>query len=114
MDPGNYPSPNNWGGSGNEISSARVLPPLGTTAIALFQYDNYRGRMQVLTSSTSSLIPLHFNDKLDSFIIIGGHWTLYEHTSYAGKSVTYGPGQYTVSSLEDAGGSNRISSVKNN
>ena len=114
LDPGNHPSPSSWGGFGNRISSARALPPPGTTAIALFQYDKFWGRMLVRYDSSKSLIPLDFNDKLNSFIITGGRWTLYADVDYTGKSVTYGPGQYTVSSLKDAGGSNRISSVKKN
>lgn len=114
LNPGNYPSPSSWGGFGNRISSARALPPPYTTAIALFQYDNYWGRMLVLYDSSKNLIPLDFNDKVNSFIINGGHWTLYADVDYTGRSVTYGPGQYTLSALRNAGGGNRISSVKKN
>ena len=70
--------------------------------------------MLVLTGSSKSLPSLAFNDKLSSFIITGGRWTLYEHVSYKGRSVTYGTGQYTIPSLKGAGGNDKISSIKKN
>ena len=36
---GDYASPGKWGG--NVISSARALPPSGTSAIALFKDDGF-------------------------------------------------------------------------
>ena len=111
--PGSYSTPSNWGGTGNRISSARALPPKGTKAIVLFQHINYRGRMLVLYGSNSDLPVIDFNDKLSSFIIIGGHWTLYEHTKYQGRSVSLGPGKYTSpTALSGAGGNDKISSIK--
>ena len=77
------------------ISSARALPPPGTQAIALFQHGAYQGRMLVLYGSDPDLRAMtEFNDVLSSFIVIGGHWTLYEDTGYHGRSATFGPGDY--------------------
>ena len=113
VNPGSHSSASRWGGSGNRISSARALPATETKAIVLFQHTNYCGRMLVLYGSNSNLPAIDFNDQLSSFIIIGGHWALYEHTSYQGKSVTLGPGKYTsASALGGAGGNDKISSIK--
>ena len=113
LNPRSYSTPSYWGGTGNRISSARALPPKGTKAIVLFQHINYRGRMLVLYGSNSNLPAIDFNDQLSSFIIIGGHWTLYEHTKYQGKSVSLGPGKYnSATALGGAGGNDKISSIK--
>ena len=67
----------------------------------------------MLEGSNPNLPAIDFNDQLSSFIITGGRWTLYEHTSYQGKSVTLGPGQYTsASALGGAGDNDQISSIK--
>ena len=112
--PGGYPSPHNWGGTGNRISSARALPPKGTKAIALFQHSTYRGRMLVLYGSNSNLPHLNFNDQVSSFIVIGGSWTLFEHINYQGRHATFGPGQYSIHSLRGVGGNDKVSSVRKN
>ena len=113
VSPGSYSSPSRWGGSGNRISSARALPAKGTKAIVLFQYPYYRGRMLVLYGSNSNLLAINFDNQLSSLIITGGHWALYEHSSYRGKSVILGPGKYTsASALGGAGGNDKISSIK--
>ena len=113
LSPGSYSTPSYWGGTGNRISSARALPPKGAKAIVLFQHTNYRGRMLVLYGSNSDLPAIDFNDQLSSFIITGGHWTLYEHIKYQGKCVTLGPGKYTsATALSGAGGNDKISSIK--
>ena len=79
----------------------------------MFQDDDFKGHIVVLYDSESSLPSLDFNDVLSSFIITGGTWTLYPGTSYQGDPDTLGTGQYsTSSSLVDAGGNNKISSVK--
>lgn len=114
VNPGNYPSSNNWGGPGSSISSARALPAPGTKAIALFDDDEFRGRMALSYSTRSSLPGIDFNDRTSSFIITGGSWTLYSGTAFRGGSVTYGPGQYFKASLDRVGGVNVISSIKLN
>ena len=95
LNPGNYPSPKNWGGIANHISSARALPRKGKQAIVLFQHSNYRGRMLVLEGTTNNLPAIDFNDQLSSFIITGGSWTIFEHINCKGKHATVGPGQYS-------------------
>ena len=113
MNPGDYASPGKWGG--NVISSARALPLSGTSAIALFKDDGFRGRMLVLYDTSYGLTYVNFNNKLSSFIITGGRWTLYEHAKLkAGVSHYYGVGQDKKSSLSDVGGNDKISSVKKN
>ena len=105
--PGSYASPQTWGGSGNYISSARALPPKGTTAIMLFEHSDYRGRMVTLYSSHDDMPFLDFNDKISSIIVIGGYWTVYEHTEYRGHSQRIGPGHYPDPVL----GNDKISSI---
>ena len=96
VDPGNYPSSQSWGGPGNQLSSLRVLPPRGTSAIVLFEHPNFNGRMVVFYGSHSNLVNQAFNDKTSSFIITGTNsWTLYEHSDYMGNSRTFQPGHYS-------------------
>ena len=110
VNPGYYPSSIGWGENGNHISSARALPSEGTVAIALFQHDHFQGRMLVLYASNSHLPSLDFNDQITSFIITGGRWTLYQHSSYGGRSATFGLGQYPTA--PSSVGNDQISSVK--
>ena len=51
--PQNYSHSTEWGGHGNQILSARALPPNSPDleAIALFEHPNYGGRMVVLYST---------------------------------------------------------------
>ncbi len=108
---GYYASAPSWGGRGNRISSARALPPDGTTAILLFQKSNYLGRMSALYASNSHLPSLDFGDHVSSVIIIGGTWTLYQHSNYEGKSITLRPGEYASIHGTSLGGDS-LSSVK--
>ena len=94
LKPGRYPYPKRWGGVRNQISSARALPPKGKVAIVLFQHSYYRGRMLTLYTSNRNFLKLNFNDKMSSFIITGGRWTLYKHINYRGVRMTRGPGKY--------------------
>ena len=94
----------------NQFSAARVLPPPGTVAIAIFEHSNYNGRMVVLYDSIPNLSSVNFQDSMSSFIVIAGTWTLYEHPNYYGRSATYGPG--TKSSGPGSLGHDTLSSVK--
>ena len=85
-----------WGGAGNEMSSARALPPEGTDAIVLFEDGFFTGRMLVLYDSDSNLVNDAFNDKLSSFIVIGGSWTLFYHIEYRASGGTFTAGNYRV------------------
>ena len=91
---GYHSSAPKWGGAGNHISSARVLPPQGTTAIVLFQHTNFQGRMVVLTSSNNHLPSINFNDHVSSIIVTGGSWNVYEHTLFQGKWMRLNAGEY--------------------
>lgn len=109
---GYYASAPSWGGPGNQISSARALPPDGTTAIVLFQHDIYRGRMLVLYGSEPNFPFVNFGDHVSSVIVTGGTWTLYEHSNYQGRSSRLGPGEY--SNIHSSGvGGDSVSSVRN-
>ena len=84
--------------SNNILTAVYCLPTEGTPAIVLFEHDNYRGQMRVLTSSNPNLGS--FNDKVSSFIVTGGRWQLYTHENYQGSNVIRGQGLYpTPSSL---------------
>ena len=93
VDPGNYLSTFSWGQSDNQLTSLRALPPSGTRAIALFEYDNYEGRMLLLRESHSNFVDLRFDNIASSAIVLGGNWRIYEH-HYYGRSTTFGPGHY--------------------
>ena len=80
--PGHYNSATSWGGPGNQLTSARALPPRGTIAIVLFEHSTYTGRMTVLYSSTHSLSWMEFSNAASSAIVIGGTWRIYVDSSY--------------------------------
>lgn len=107
--PGDYKSASTWGGS-DHISSARALPPAGTEAIVLFHKSGFRGRMVVLYGSNGDLSSINFNERLSSFIITGGRWTLYRKKNYESNKGTYGTGLY--STLPRDVGNDEISSVR--
>ena len=94
LTPGNYPTTHTWGQGGNEIISARVLPPKGTKAFVIFQGSYYTNRMVVITSTKRDL-SMDFNGNVRSFIITGGKWTLYDGTNLKGNNETYS-GKMTV------------------
>lgn len=111
---GYYSSAPSWGGSGNRISSARVLPSQGTVAIVLFQHSYFKGRMIVLYGSNSHLhISENFGDTISSAIVLGGSWTLFQHAYFGGSSTTLGAGDYTTIHNFNVGGDS-VSSVRLN
>ena len=78
----------NCGGSGDHLSSARVLPPAGVKAIVLFEHYDYTGRMLILIKSLNYLSILVFSNRVSSIIVIGGTWKIYDHPNYQGLSQT--------------------------
>lgn len=108
---GYYSSAPSWGGHGNRISSARVLPKEGTVAIALFQHTNYQGRMLILTGSNDHLPNIDFNDAVSSIIVLNGKWRVYEHSQFNGRYSTIGRGEYPDIHSNHIGGDS-VSSVK--
>ena len=108
---GYFASAPGWGGSGNRISSARALPPSGTTAILLFDHANFSGRMLMLYASSSHLPTLDFSDHISSVIVTGGHWTLFQHTDYQGTHSAFGVGEYPNIHSTSVGGDS-VSSVR--
>ena len=90
----NYPSASSWSGLTDTLSSARVLPPAGTIAIALFEHCNFTGRMVILCRSNPNLHKQEFEDQVSSVIVIGGTWKIYEHRNYEGGSRRLPPGNY--------------------
>ncbi len=107
----NYSSSPSWGGPGDHLSSARVLPPAGTRAIALFDLNYYAGRMLVLYQSCSDLEDFAFNEQVSSYIIIGGSWKLYLDKNFVGNYDSHGVGEYPVSHGAHIR-NNTVSSVK--
>ncbi len=94
LNPNNYRSASSWNGQTDTLSSARVLPPAGTIAIALFEHPNFTGRMIVLCRLNPNLHKLEFEDQVSSVIVIGGTWKIYEHRNYEGGSRRLPPGNY--------------------
>lgn len=88
LEPGNHPATHTWGVGGNSVGSARVLPPKGSKAIALFRWSDYTGRMVTIYNSKPDL-SMYFSGYFNSFILTGGKWTLYTDTNYNGDSLTY-------------------------
>ncbi len=109
LQPGDYSSPQTWGGPRNTISSARALQPRGTNAIAIFEHPYFCGAMTVLYNSHTYLPHIDFNDKISSVIVTGGSWSLFDHPSFTGVSVTRYTGTYPWSTLMD-----RVSSIRKN
>ena len=111
--PQKYSNFSQWGGTSNQISSARALPPNGTEAIALFLHTNYGGYMVVLQDSQPNLGSINFDHRLSSFIVTGGSWTLYDHANYQGRSSTIsGPKQHPHYPSQI--GNDQVSSVRKN
>ncbi len=107
----NYSSSPSWGGPGDHLSSARVLPPAGTHAIALFDLNQYAGRMLVLYQSSDDLEDFAFDNQVSSYIVIGGSWKLYLNKNFVGYYDSRGVGEYPIAygpQIRD----NTMSSVK--
>ncbi len=109
LKPGDYSSPPTWGGRGNTISAARALPPRGTKAIAIFEHPYFCGAMTVLYNSHTFLPHIDFDDIISSVIVTGGSWSLFDHPSFTGVSVTRTTGTYPWSYLND-----RVTSIRRN
>ena len=76
-----------------KLSSLRALPTNGTIAIALFDEENFEGRMEVLCSVESDLANRDFDDKARSAIAIRGNWKLHEDTGFQGTQFAVNAGQ---------------------
>lgn len=79
LNPGRYHSASKWGERGNHITLARALTSSRHKSNSPLQHSNYKGHMLVLSGSNSNLPAIDLNNQLSSFIITGGHWTLFEH-----------------------------------
>ena len=114
LSPQYYPSPSTYGDcGGNQLSSARAIPPLGVTGICLFEGEEYNGDMLCLYESTPSFNSNGFNDRTASVIVTGGTWKLYAGTSYRGASTEFVQGHYpslsdTAVGVNIASGAERI------
>lgn len=107
----NFSSAPSWGGPGDQISSARVLPPTGTRAIALFDLKRYAGRMVILYQSCDDLNKFTFSNRASSFIILGGSWKLYRDKNFAGLLGLRSNGEYPHT-IYTSIGDNTVTSVQ--
>ena len=80
-----------------KLSSLRALPTNGTIAIALFDEENFEGRMEILCSVESNLGNRDFDNKARSAISIKGNWKLHEDTGFQGTSFPVNTGQWVPS-----------------
>ena len=103
---------NGFGLGNDALSSVRCLPADGTEKMVLFQHDFYRGRIAVLSTSTSDLANEGFDDDVTSLIITGGTWQLHSGTNYQGSSVTLGQGRYPTASSISPIANDDLSSVR--
>ena len=81
--------------SSPKLSSLRTLPTNGTTAIALFNEEDFEGRMEILCfdESESDLGNRDFDNRARSVISIRGNWNLYEDTGFQGTKFVVNAGQ---------------------
>jgi hypothetical protein len=96
--PGEYSSPDQWGGKNDAISSVRPLAGNpGDAVIMLFADADYGGRMVAFTQSLSNFSTIDFNDTASSAIILGDTWYLYKDANFSGTTwpvnPTSGPAQ---------------------
>ena len=63
----------------------------------------------VLYESNSNLENVNFDDKVSSFIVIGGNWTLFYNIEYCGNGGTFTAGRYSRVAIDD-----EVSSVRKN
>jgi hypothetical protein len=98
----------------DSLSSVKV--PTGWR-VTLFKDADFEGSATVLTSSTSSLSSLNFDNATSSLVVEAaplGQVVLYTSTDYEGTSQVLAPGRHDVSTLKASGGvgDNSVSSLK--
>ena len=62
--------------------------------IILYEHSDFNGRSIIISSNISNLHRIGWGDRVSSFRILSGMWTLYVDVNYMHPMVTLGPGDY--------------------
>ncbi len=93
------------------IAAALIIAAGAASAqIAMYEHDNYGGRVVRASNSIANLSETGFNDKASSAVIRGGNWQLCVDSYFRGSCITLGPGEYR--SLSAMGLNDKLSSVR--
>ncbi|XP_038050835.1 epidermal differentiation-specific protein-like [Patiria miniata] len=108
----NFPDPNSWGGSNDQLSSLKKLDiNIGDeTKIVVYADGNFKGNSKPFESEVKDLSYYSFNDVISSVEVKSGTWVLYEHSNYKGRMYVLTKGSYANPS--DWGPNDTISSLR--
>lgn len=83
---------------------------LAGAQLALYEHDNFAGRVYRTSTTEANLQNVGFNDKASSVIVRNGRWQLCSDAEFRGQCVTLAPGEY--GNLRAMGLNDKMSSVR--
>jgi Beta/Gamma crystallin len=78
--------------------------------LALYENDNYGGRVFRTSTTVQNLSAVGFNDRASSVVVRNGRWQVCSDANFLGQCVTLEPGEYP--SLGSMGLNDKLSSVR--
>ncbi|XP_065123477.1 uncharacterized protein crybg1a isoform X2 [Paramisgurnus dabryanus] len=96
LEEGEYPNPEAMGllNSNCKISSVHTVGhEFSMPSITLHCKSNFRGRKIILTDGALNLSLVGMNGRVNSLLINGGIWVLYEYSNFHGRQVLLHPGE---------------------
>ncbi|XP_073725842.1 uncharacterized protein crybg1a isoform X2 [Misgurnus anguillicaudatus] len=96
LEEGEYPNPEAMGllNSNCKISSVHTVGhEFSMPSVTLHCKSNFRGRKIILTDGALNLSQVGMNGRVNSLLINGGIWVLYEYSNFRGRQVLLHPGE---------------------
>ena len=87
-----------------------ILAGAAQAQVALYENDNFSGRVYRSNTSVQDLGNVGFNDRASSVVVRNGRWQACSDADFRGQCVTLEPGEYP--SLRSIGLNDKLSSVR--
>ncbi|WP_342618363.1 beta/gamma crystallin-related protein [Rhodoferax sp. GW822-FHT02A01] len=92
------------------VDERRYAPPAALPQITFYENDNFQGRHYSTDHSIDDFIPIGFNDRASSVVVLGDRWEVCDDVRFKGRCMVLQPGRYP--SLAAMGMNDRLSSVR--
>uniref|UniRef100_A0A8C3PB52 Beta/gamma crystallin 'Greek key' domain-containing protein n=1 Tax=Chrysemys picta bellii TaxID=8478 RepID=A0A8C3PB52_CHRPI len=90
---GDYPDMQSEGFS-TSIKSCRMIPPVSSILIKIYEKEDHRGNMVELTEDSPQVMDQLRSPEMLSCSVLDGHWIFYELPNFRGRQYLLRPGEY--------------------
>lgn len=92
------------------INERRYAPQPALPQISFYEGENFQGRVFSADHAIDNFVPLGFNDRASSAVVMGDRWEVCEDVHFQGRCMVLRPGRYPT--LSAMGLNDRVSSVR--